>query len=511
MGVLNEQTTGNIHYATNFVSAVKSRDVSQITNVLAEKNVINQTTAKQIQSANSFAKAVKTGNVNQIASNLLDNNFIDASTAAKVKTAHNFATAIKTGDVNQFTESLYQNNFINKSTASKITAANDFATAIKTGNVKQIASSLSQNNVINKNMADNVTNLSDYYSYAKQHASSIEQMIRTKNFDLQAANDAYQFMKTGTGSTVVNRSQNYASQGYSSQSTGGFNPSASTPGFIPSYYANSLAGDDAAYKKGASNTETDDDKNYTDSVRVKPEGGLEITLTYNSEPPKPRNSYQKAIITGADVITDFTPGVSNIKDGTIALTGINPVTGEKVGTGGRILSGFFALPVVGNIGKYIAKGGALIYKGVKSVSKSAEVTAGIAKASRRTNISFRTAEDVNSKYPSGWEPPYKLGTRVTEFTTTTKEIYIRFHGESNKARSWMMKRESVHNMTPQQIQSKYALPELPTLMSEVHVPVGTRIRTGKVNPVFGGAGGATQYELLQRLPESVFKNTVSVD
>lgn len=47
--------------------------------------------------------------------------------------------------------------------------------------------------------------------------------------------------------------------------------------------------------------------------------------------------------------------------------------------------------------------------------------------------------------------------------------------------SWMMKREAVEGLSPGQIQSKYALPEVPTYMSELHVPAGTRIRTGIVN------------------------------
>ena len=133
------------------------------------------------------------------------------------------------------------------------------------------------------------------------------------------------------------------------------------------------------------------------------------------------------------------------------------------------------------------------------------------KYARRTDVSHRAAEDVNSTFPSGWEPPYKPGTRVTEFTSTVDDVYVRVHGETNKARSWMMKLEAIEGLTPQQIQSKYALPEVPTFMSEVHVPAGTRVRIGKVNPVFDGIGNATQYELLQRLPESVFKNTVRLD
>lgn len=130
------------------------------------------------------------------------------------------------------------------------------------------------------------------------------------------------------------------------------------------------------------------------------------------------------------------------------------------------------------------------------------------KYARRTDVSYRAGDDVNSTFPSGWEPPYKPGTRVTEFNSTVDDVYVRVHGETNKARSWMMKREALDGLTPQQIQSKYALPELPTFMSEVHVPAGTQIRTGTVNPVFDGVGNATQYELLQRLPESVFQNTV---
>ncbi|MCF6249987.1 MAG: hypothetical protein L3J75_01780 [Methylococcaceae bacterium] len=133
------------------------------------------------------------------------------------------------------------------------------------------------------------------------------------------------------------------------------------------------------------------------------------------------------------------------------------------------------------------------------------------KYSRRTNISYRDADDVNATFPSEWEPPYTPGTRVTEFTTTVDDVYVRVHGETNKARSWMMKREGVDGLTPQQIKSKYALPEIPTYASEVHVPSGTRVRTGKVNPVFDENGNATQYELLQRLPESVFKNTVRLE
>lgn len=129
------------------------------------------------------------------------------------------------------------------------------------------------------------------------------------------------------------------------------------------------------------------------------------------------------------------------------------------------------------------------------------------KYAKRADIQFRSADEVNSTFPDGWSPPYKPGTRVTEFTTTVDDTYVRVHGDTNMARSWMMKSEAIHGLTPAEIKSKFALPELPTFMSEVFVPAGTRVRTGVVNPVFGGMGNATQYELLQRLPTSAFKNT----
>jgi hypothetical protein len=56
--------------------------------------------------------------------------------------------------------------------------------------------------------------------------------------------------------------------------------------------------------------------------------------------------------------------VSNVKDAWNAITGVNPVTGEKLGVGERILSGIFAIPGLGNVAKYIGKGGKLLFKGI---------------------------------------------------------------------------------------------------------------------------------------------------
>ena len=71
----------------------------------------------------------------------------------------------------------------------------------------------------------------------------------------------------------------------------------------------------------------------------------------------------------------------------------------------------------------------------------------------------------------------------------------------------MMRADEIKGLSPAQIRDKFALPDLPTHISDVHVPAGTRIRVGTVGAQNGwGAGGGTQYELLQRLSEDAFRN-----
>lgn len=93
------------------------------------------------------------------------------------------------------------------------------------------------------------------------------------------------------------------------------------------------------------------------------------------------------LLRGTDIATDFIPWVSNAKDATIAVTGVNPVTGEQVGTFGRVMAGVFAIPVAGNALKYVGKGGKYVLKGGKAAYEAIEVArAGskIAKGVERT-------------------------------------------------------------------------------------------------------------------------------
>jgi hypothetical protein len=129
---------------------------------------------------------------------------------------------------------------------------------------------------------------------------------------------------------------------------------------------------------------------------------------------------------------------------------------------------------------------------------------------KRTNIAYRSSDEVNATFPKGWKPPFQPGTRITEYTTTTSDQFVRVHDPSNQGGAWIMRKEAIQGLTPQQISSKYSLPTVPTMMSDVNVPIGTRIRMGNVAANFGGSEGAIQYQLLQQIPPSSFTNIRSI-
>jgi hypothetical protein len=119
-----------------------------------------------------------------------------------------------------------------------------------------------------------------------------------------------------------------------------------------------------------------------------------------------------------------------------------------------------------------------------------------------------SAAEANAPHVAkGNLPPYADGTRARDIVLQKDRVFARVHGEGNQARSWMMRAEDIDGLTPQQIKDKFALPELPSFVSDVHVPAGSQIRVGTVAPQPGwGGGGGTQYELLQRLSSDAFKN-----
>lgn len=58
-----------------------------------------------------------------------------------------------------------------------------------------------------------------------------------------------------------------------------------------------------------------------------------------------------------------------------------------------------------------------------------------------------------------------------------------------------MREEDIKDLTPEQIQQKFALPNKPTDKVDVILPKGAKIREGTANEAFGFEGGGTQFDL----------------
>jgi filamentous hemagglutinin len=156
----------------------------------------------------------------------------------------------------------------------------------------------------------------------------------------------------------------------------------------------------------------------------------------------------------------------------------------------------------------LAGGNPTIYGYVSDTNNWIDIL-GLTVEGRSTDVVISRGADANATMPSH-NPPYKPNAKVTEFTTTREEIFVRVHGADNKGGSWVMHESAIRGMTPEQIKAKYSLPSTPTHVSTVVVPAGTRMRSGKVNPLseFGGIDmNAKQFQLLQRIQDENFKNT----
>lgn len=88
-------------------------------------------------------------------------------------------------------------------------------------------------------------------------------------------------------------------------------------------------------------------------------------------------------------------------------------------------------------------------------------------------------------------------------TTEQTEYYVRFYAPnapvnpSFASGPWIMRASTVRGLTPEQIRGRFALPALPTNITNVLVPSGTCLMSGPAGPIAGwGNGGAQQTFLI---------------
>lgn len=138
----------------------------------------------------------------------------------------------------------------------------------------------------------------------------------------------------------------------------------------------------------------------------------------------------------------------------------------------------------------------------------------LTKVENSSIIKVKDADKVNSSFPKDFQPPYKPGTIVQEIElneTSKVGDFVRVYteGKTTPAGGWVMLRKDVENLTPEQIQKKFALPFKPTNEVDVILPKGAKIRQGIANQAFGYEGGGLQFDLNgQRLGKFINPRTI---
>lgn len=134
-----------------------------------------------------------------------------------------------------------------------------------------------------------------------------------------------------------------------------------------------------------------------------------------------------------------------------------------------------------------------IHEGLVLYDRVGHLLPGFTKNGKILNI--HTAEQINTAKFSHWPdtPPFQLGSHVVEFKTLRESQWVRVHTGSNETGNWIMRKSSIVGLTSHEIQIKYALPSLPTYVSDVHVPGGTTILRGNIQNHGLGGQGILQY------------------
>ena len=251
-----------------------------------------------------------------------------------------------------------------------------------------------------------------------------------------------------------------------------------------------------------------------------------------------------AAIVMTDVVLSFTPIVGWAKDIFEASVGRSIVTGQYLSSSERILAavGILTQGYGDEIVRYSGKGFRFIeniakdrFANLKGALRGLVGTAqelGIKSVSvlrrnapilrRWKSTHFRQIKQRYASYLNGLadargvEPSYLAGTKVIEFETTQVDRWVRAHGPDNQAKHWLMRREDIKGLNATQIAKKYNMPKVPTTLSEVTIPKGTKMNVGQVGPnAFGNSAGSIQYEVImpkgKKLPDTWFAEIRPLD
>lgn len=114
----------------------------------------------------------------------------------------------------------------------------------------------------------------------------------------------------------------------------------------------------------------------------------------------------------------------------------------------------------------------------------------------------------------GFQAPFIPGTQVVDIMTGQSSGFVRVYveppGASLRVGSWVMRAEDIAGLTPAQIASKFSLPQVPTMVTDVTVPAGTKLQVSSANGISpngakglltgdNAGGGGVQFQI--RIPK----------
>lgn len=131
--------------------------------------------------------------------------------------------------------------------------------------------------------------------------------------------------------------------------------------------------------------------------------------------------------------------------------------------------------------------------------------------------SYETNQWFKDNVDSNYNDPYAEGKEIKHIELTETTTFVRvYDGDTDgigKFGTWMMKKEDIQGLSPQEIKDKYSLPAVPSNIVDVELKAGTKLRMGEAAAIEGwGNGGGIQFDTIgRRLGKDCFKNARALE
>jgi outer membrane autotransporter protein len=126
-------------------------------------------------------------------------------------------------------------------------------------------------------------------------------------------------------------------------------------------------------------------------------------------------------------------------------------------------------------------------------------------------LGFKTGNfSINEAY-SPYYASFPANQGIPEIMPSQPLYFVRFYTGTDPKGSWVMRAAEVRGLTPEQIRDRFALPNVPTMITMVVVPPNVApLWTGYAGPIAGwGRGGGQQSYIMSKLQWYLYNKTTN--